>query len=130
MCSHGTQLSYRCSHQDIMQSGHFCEDESQATDYSSSEERSQMEIKSGAIAPIFLQSLEDMELEEGEDLEIKCQIMGAPIPDIACHFTRDVAHKSASIKKIKSDYINYNNENGICRVSLKLLPRSTTGRSI
>ena len=97
-------------------------DESTTTD-SSSDEKSQQESTSRGIAPMFLQSLEDTELEEGEDLEIKCQIMGAPIPEIACYFTRDVGDKN-SIKKIKSDYISYNCENGICRITLKNVTNS------
>jgi hypothetical protein len=67
---------------------------------------------------MFLQSLEDTELEEGEDLELKCQIMGAPLPQIMCYFTKDISEKS-SIKRISSENINYNYETGICRVYFK-----------
>lgn len=92
------------------------------SDSSSEDKSSQVEVitKGGpgaGIAPMFLQSLEDTELEEGEHLEIKCQIMGAPIPDISCYFTKDIGAERGSIKKVKPEFINYNCENGICRIS-------------
>lgn len=70
------------------------------------------------IAPMFLQSLEDTELEEGEDLELKCQIMGAPIPEIFVYFTKDITNKAAT-KKLKQEYTSYNLETGICRIQIK-----------
>jgi hypothetical protein len=70
------------------------------------------------IAPMFLQSLQDLEVEEGDDIELKCQIMGAPIPEIICFFTKDINEKS-SIKKIRSNFIDYNFETGICRINMK-----------
>ena len=92
--------------------------EDSPSDSSSDEKSSIVDQLSRGIAPMFLQSLEDAELEEGDDLELKCQIMGAPIPDITCYFTKDITEKTG-IKKIRSEHVNYNFETGICRINLR-----------
>lgn len=70
------------------------------------------------IAPMFLQSLEDTESEEGEELELKCQIMGAPIPEVACFFAKNITEKT-SIKRIRSELLDYNYETGIFKITIK-----------
>jgi hypothetical protein len=72
-------------------------------------------VRNRGIAPMFLQTLDDVEIEEGEDLELKCQIMGAPIPDITAYFTKDINEKSAT-RKLKAEIVTYNLETGICRI--------------
>jgi hypothetical protein len=88
-----------------------------SADHSSSSDE-KMSMDGPGIAPMFLQPLEDIELEDGEDLELKCQIMGAPIPEIACYFAKNITEKTA-IKKIRSEIINYNYETGMCRIEIK-----------
>lgn len=97
-------------------------DEDQEQTDSSSDERSTSFVR--GVAPMFLQKLVDTELEEGDDLELKCQIMGAPIPEIACYFSKEISEKSG-LKKIKSDYVTYNYETGICRIQLKNVTHSS-----
>ncbi|RNA22002.1 titin isoform X5 [Brachionus plicatilis] len=70
------------------------------------------------IPPMFLQALKDTVCEEGDDLELMCQIMGAPLPDVVCYFTKDITDKSA-MKKVKQELLSYNCETGICRVVIK-----------
>jgi hypothetical protein len=66
---------------------------------------------------MFLQSLEDTTLEEGEELELKCQIMGAPIPEVACFFAKNITEKT-SIKRIRTELLDYNYETGIFRINI------------
>ena len=94
-------------------------------DSSSSDEKTELDLSRG-VAPIFLQSLSDVTLEEGEDLELKCQIMGAPIPDVTCYFSKDIEDKS-SIKKIKSQFVHYNYETGICKINLNGIKQTNNG---
>lgn len=87
-------------------------------DDSSSDDKLSVDACGNGIAPMFLQTLEDTEIEEDEDLDLKCQIMGAPIPDIACYFAKNITEKTA-IKKIRSEFLSYNYETGICRIEIK-----------
>ena len=86
---------------------------------------SEIELNRG-IAPIFLQTLQDVTLEEGDDLELKCQIMGAPLPEVACYFTKDMEEKGI-VRKIKSNLVQYNYETGICRVNLNGIKQTNDG---
>ncbi len=70
------------------------------------------------IAPMFLQSLEDVELEEGDEMELKCQIMGAPIPEVAAFFAKNITEKTA-IKRVRSELLDYNYETGIFKISIR-----------
>jgi hypothetical protein len=79
-------------------------------------------VRNRGIAPMFLQPLDDVEIEEGEELELKCQIMGAPIPDITVYFSKDINDKNAT-RKLKSELITYNLETGICRVCIQQATR-------
>ncbi len=87
-------------------------------DDSSSDDKLSVDACGNGIAPMFLQTLEDTEIEEDEDLDLKCQIMGAPIPEIACYFAKNITEKTA-IKKIRSEFLSYNYETGICRIEIK-----------
>ena len=70
------------------------------------------------IAPMFLQSLEDRELEEGDEMELKCQIMGAPLPEVACFFAKNISEQT-SIKRIRAELLDFNYETGIFKVAIK-----------
>ncbi len=70
------------------------------------------------IAPMFLQSLEDVELEEGDEMELKCQIMGAPIPEVAAFFAKNITERTA-IKRVRSELLDYNYETGIFKICIK-----------
>jgi hypothetical protein len=74
---------------------------------------------------MFLQPLEDIEVEAGDELEIKCQIMGAPVPHIYAYFTK-LSGESNTLRKIHPDLIKYNLETGICRVNI---PKATLNGS-
>ena len=95
-------------------------EKSSGDEFSSEGEKSgsPLDLHSRGIAPMFLQSLDDTQIEEDEDLELKCQIMGAPIPDITCYFTKDIGDKSAT-RKLKPEVVSYNLETGICRITIK-----------
>ena len=85
---------------------------------SSSDEKTSLDALGKGIAPMFLQSLDDAVLEEGDELELKCQIMGAPIPEVACFFAKNITEKTA-IKRIRTELLDYNYETGIFRINIK-----------
>lgn len=51
-------------------------------------------------------------------MELKCQIMGAPLPEVACFFAKNITEQT-SMKKIRSELLNFNYETGIFKVIIK-----------
>ena len=70
------------------------------------------------IPPLFLQIPESLELEESENVELKCQVMGAPLPYIKWYHTKKLDGDS-ELNEFNDDYISFNPETGIAILEIK-----------
>lgn len=70
------------------------------------------------IAPFFLQFPQDQECEEGENIDIKAQIMGAPLPDLTWYYTKDL-DGNEELTPVDDSLSRYDRETGILVLQIK-----------
>lgn len=76
------------------------------------------------IPPLFLQIPESLDLEEGENVEFKCQVMGEPLPNIKWYHTKQLDGDS-ELNELNDESFKFNPETGIVILEIRNIRRDS-----